>query len=50
MEKAMALCRRGGLLVKEVSRQLGYSDPLYFSRAFHKFHGCWPTDAGLKDH
>jgi AraC-like DNA-binding protein len=49
MEHAMALCNHGGFLVKEVSQRLGYTDPFYFSRAFHRYHGCWPTDAGLRD-
>jgi AraC-like DNA-binding protein len=47
MERAMELCRRGEMLVKEVSQQLGYSDPFYFSRAFQRYHGCRPTEAGL---
>jgi len=47
MEKAMELCRGGGMLVKEVSQRLGYSDPFYFSRAFRRYHGVWPTEAGL---
>jgi AraC-like DNA-binding protein len=49
MERAMELCNGGGLLVKEVSQKLGYADPFYFSRAFHRYHGCWPTEAGLRD-
>jgi AraC-like DNA-binding protein len=48
MRKAMELCRAGELLVKEVAQQLGYSDPLYFSRAFRRYHGCWPSDAGAR--
>jgi AraC-like DNA-binding protein len=48
MRRAMELCRGGELLVKEVAQQLGYSDPLYFSRAFRRYHGCWPTDAGAR--
>jgi two-component system response regulator YesN len=44
MERAMELCRRGDLLVKEISQQLGYRDPFYFSRAFYKYHGCRPTE------
>ncbi len=46
MRRAMELCRHRTLLVKEVARTIGYSDPLYFSRAFRRYHGCWPTDAG----
>ncbi|MCX6899605.1 MAG: AraC family transcriptional regulator [Verrucomicrobia bacterium] len=45
MHEAMRLCKSGGLLVKEIAHQVGFNDPLYFSRAFHKFHGCSPNDA-----
>jgi len=36
---------RAGLLVKEIAHRVGFTDPPYFSRAFHKFHGCSPNDA-----
>jgi AraC-like DNA-binding protein len=49
MKRAMELCGRGELLVKEVAQHLGYSDALYFSRAFHRFHGCWPTESGARE-
>jgi AraC-like DNA-binding protein len=39
MKKALHLLRETDLLVKEVARRVGYSDPLYFSRAFGKYHG-----------
>ena len=29
--------------VAEIARQLGYDDPLYFSRAFRRHYGCAPT-------
>jgi AraC-like DNA-binding protein len=45
MEQALQLCREGRLLVKQIARRVGYDDPLYFSRAFHRFHGRWPTDS-----
>jgi AraC-like DNA-binding protein len=32
-------------MVKEMADQLGYPDALYFSRAFHRYHGIWPTEA-----
>jgi len=41
--RAMQLCRDGKLLVKEIAQSVGYADPLYFSRAFRRYHGCWPT-------
>jgi AraC-like DNA-binding protein len=45
MRRALELCRQGQLSVKEIACQLGYSDPLYFSRAFKRYHGRWPTEA-----
>ncbi|MFA6560394.1 MAG: AraC family transcriptional regulator [Verrucomicrobiia bacterium] len=45
MHEAMRLCKGSGLLVKEIAHQVGFTDPLYFSRTFHKFHGCSPNDA-----
>jgi AraC-like DNA-binding protein len=44
MHQAMELCRGGKRMVKEIALQLGYKDPLYFSRAFHKFFGMTPTE------
>ncbi|MCK5156707.1 MAG: AraC family transcriptional regulator [Spirochaetales bacterium] len=29
--------------IKKTAYQLGFSDPLYFSRAFRKYFGCSPT-------
>lgn len=45
MHEALRLCREGNLLVKEIAHRVGFKDPLYFSRAFHQFHGCSPNDA-----
>jgi AraC family transcriptional regulator len=44
MDKAMTLLRQKGMLAKQVALRVGYSDPLYFSRAFHKHFGRWPSD------
>lgn len=44
MELAMELCRQGTLLIKQIALRTGYDDPLYFSRAFRKFHGMSPTE------
>lgn len=45
MHEAMRLCKSGDLLIKEIALRVGFKDPLYFSRMFHKFHGCSPNDA-----
>lgn len=44
MEKAIRLCRRTNLAVKEIAAKVGYNDALYFSRAFHAYHGIWPSE------
>ena len=44
MEKALELARRGDVPVKEIAATVGYEDALYFSRAFHGYHGFWPSD------
>ena len=44
MEKAMRLRIDTNLLVKQIALMVGYDDPLYFSRAFFKYHGRWPSD------
>lgn len=44
MDEAMRLCRETPMLVKEIARRVGYSDPLYFSRVFQTYHRCWPTE------
>jgi AraC-like DNA-binding protein len=45
MGLAMRLCKESKLSISEIARHVGYEDPLYFSRAFRKFHGYPPTDA-----
>lgn len=44
MEKAIRLCKRTHLAVKEIAAKVGYNDPLYFSKAFHTYHGVWPSE------
>lgn len=43
MQEAASLLRSSGLRVNEIARLLGFSDPLYFSRAFARYHGMPPT-------
>jgi AraC-like DNA-binding protein len=45
MAEALRLCRQRTLSVKEVAAKVGYEDPLYFSRAFRRFHGRPPSEA-----
>lgn len=50
MEKAMHLLQQPGMLAKQVALEVGYDDPLYFSRAFHKYFGYWPSQAKESEH
>ena len=43
MEKAMQLCRKSKMAIKEVAATVGFTDALYFSKAFHDYHGIWPS-------
>lgn len=43
MREAGSLLRTTGMRVSEVARLVGYSDPLYFSRAFRKAYGVAPS-------
>jgi AraC-like DNA-binding protein len=43
MRAAAQLLRTTGLRVNEVARQVGYSDPLYFSRVFRAAHAVPPS-------
>ncbi len=44
MEKAIVLLRQGNHMVKQVAHEVGYSDALYFSRAFRRYHGLCPSE------
>lgn len=44
MNAACKLLRSTLLPVGEISASLGYADMLYFSRCFHRFAGCSPTE------
>ncbi|KGE71699.1 response regulator transcription factor [Spirochaeta lutea] len=50
MEAAKVLLCEPGVSVKEVSYQVGYSDPNYFSRIFRKVTGVSPTEFSEGDH
>ena len=43
MEKAKNLLRFTHLPISDIALSVGFSDPLYFSRAFHRFAGLSPT-------
>lgn len=44
MDEACKLLKSSSLSIGEIASSLGYSDPLYFSRCFHKQYGESPTD------
>lgn len=45
LEKAKEIMRsEPQLMLKEVAEKVGYNDPLYFSRVFHKEVGVWPSE------
>lgn len=44
MQRAMLLCQTTDMLIKQIALSVGYEDPLYFSRAFRRYHGRWPSD------
>ncbi len=44
LEKAKELLSNGTYSIKEISREVGYPDPNYFSRTFKKNIGVPPTD------
>jgi AraC-like DNA-binding protein len=43
LREAASLLRTTGLRVSEVAQLVGYPDPLYFSRAFHRSYGVAPS-------
>lgn len=43
MQRACHLLDATSLPVKAIAADLGFEDPLYFSRAFHRVHACSPT-------
>ena len=48
MSAAWLLLRDGQLQVGAVGRELGYEDPLHFSRVFRKVMGCAPSSVGAR--
>jgi AraC-like DNA-binding protein len=48
MSAAWLLLRDGQLQVGAVGRELGYQDPLHFSRVFRKVMGCAPSSVGAR--
>jgi len=45
LEKAKEIMRsQPELMLKEIAEMVGYNDPLYFSRVFHKEVGIWPSE------
>ncbi|HEY5960170.1 MAG TPA: AraC family transcriptional regulator [Polyangiaceae bacterium] len=48
MQSAAELLEETTLSIKEIARQLGYRDPLYFSRVFAGVHGIAPSEYRLR--
>ena len=44
MKKARQFLQETGMNIKAISREIGYSDPNYFSKAFKKYTGLTPTE------
>lgn len=44
INKACELMSNTGLSISDISRSVGYNDPLGFSKIFKKFKGCSPRD------
>lgn len=44
MSRARTLLDRSNMQVAEVAHEVGYADPLYFSRQFRRTHGLSPTE------
>ncbi len=44
MERAALLLRRGGLSIRQISEQLGFAEPFYFTTVFKKQMGCCPSE------
>ncbi len=44
MQRACHLLDSTGLPVKAIAAEIGFEDPLYFSRAFRRVHACSPTE------
>jgi transcriptional regulator GlxA family with amidase domain len=49
MHKASQLLENSNLTVKEIAYQVGYEDPLHFSRVFKRINELSPTDQRKRD-
>ncbi len=49
LEVALLYLRRSSLTIREIAEKVGFSDPLYFSRVFHRRFGCPPSKAASLD-
>lgn len=45
LNRSREMLERGNAPVNEIAKSVGYSDPLYFSRAFRKYFGISPSSA-----
>ena len=44
LEKAKELLREGKISIQDISKQIGYDDPYYFSKLFKKKYGLAPSE------
>ncbi len=44
LEKAKELLREGKISIQDISKQIGYDDPYYFSKLFKKKYGMAPSE------
>lgn len=49
IDKAISLIKEGNLALKEISFEVGYKDPNYFSRVFKKITGFLPLSSKAKN-
>lgn len=45
LNRSREMLKNGAASISEIAKSVGYSDPLYFSRAFHKRFGVSPSTA-----
>jgi len=44
MEKAVYMLKSTNKKIYEITTELGYQNPQYFSKIFRKYYGCTPNE------